>query len=169
MVAFFQVIRNDVGDDLPLGSGQLFSNSQLQRFMERSLVKINGVLATTFVVDASGVVTPTTSDKQDDAIILCTECLIAKREVARASRDAIRAKQDENSIDNSVGLGGLRDWSKSVCEDAKLKLDELRRETIGAADHGQIIWVGTERLDEDVDFDNTGDGNIESINKDLGE
>ncbi len=167
MSTLIKIIRNDIGDDLPLGSGQIYTDPQMVRFMERSLIKINGALATSFLVDVSGVVSPTPTNDQQDVIVLCSECVIARRELSTAARNAISAKQDENSVNTSVGLPALKQHATDICGEAKLKLNELFRELQGAGANGQIIWAGNERLFEDVDFDNTGDAQLESINIDL--
>ncbi len=166
MVDFLVIIRNDIGDDLPVGSGQIYSDIQIVTFMERALLKINGSLETTFIVNASGVIAPSGSAKENDAIVLCTECLIGRRELKKGARDAIKAKQDENTIDTSVGLTTLRENTANICRDARLLMIELRRE-VTAGIHGDIIWAGNERLFEEVDFDGTGSNTIEGVNIDL--
>jgi hypothetical protein len=170
MVNFLTIIRNDIGDDLPAGSGQLYSDGQIVAFMERSVNKVNAIINSTFLVSPSGTVSPSGSAKEDEAIILCTECLIARREYQKAARTSIKAKQDENSLDKSniakswaamaMGPGG-------VCDDAKTLLGELKREQAGAASDGQVIWSGNQRLFEDVDFDGTGNDDIFNINTDI--
>jgi hypothetical protein len=168
MASIIPIIREDIGDLLPASSGQLYSDSSLVTLIGRCLIHINGLLATSLTVSASGEIGPSgVPNQQVDAAILCTECLIAKRELNISARDSIKAKQDENSIDTSVALNARRDLMKDICGQAERALATLQRDLAGASSDGQIIWMGNTRLFEDVDFDGTGFDTLFDVNNDI--
>jgi hypothetical protein len=154
-------ISNQIREDIAITAGE-FTETQIEIFIVKSLNRLNRRLLLTGTTlelifnDSTGTITPTPNADIQDLIVLQAECLITGSRQASAVSKGIRVRDGDSEIDTTAGFGGHNDVSRNLCGDLDKAIEDYLWNKKGAAQNGQIVWYGNQRIQEDMDHDGQG-------------
>lgn len=158
-----QYLAADLGFTIAASGVYDYQQSTLDTIIAKATNRINLQLNTSYDYSyASGIFIGSDPSADIQTLIVSqAECLLLKREFNLSGRRGIRIRQDDNEVDLTGGLAPRMDYMRDICKDADDLMNAylLRKSAEAAAGIG-LIWEGTTRLFEAVDFDGTGHDTI---------
>lgn len=155
----FELVKIDIDENT-------LTNPQLEKFLTKTLDWLNFKLRLTgtggeLSFDGSkGEILPAPNSTIFSFIIMRMECLIVKRRQASAVGTGIKVRDGDSQIDTTASFAGHKTVVRDVCGELdkciERYLDDLSQGVFGdggAANNGDLIWHGNQRIIEDTDHD----------------
>lgn len=153
-------IRTDINDD---DATQTYSDDQLKIFVGKAASLLNTRLYNVPVGSGSvpliynwssgtAIFSDTFNDTTLTLLEMQVECLIAKRNYAKAISKGIQVRDGDTEINLTGGLSAYKDFIGNVkfgiCAQLDKLIDDLNRSVGGVENYGSLIWHGNSRIYE---------------------
>lgn len=150
-------IRTDINDD---GTTLTYTDDQLKIFIGKAASLLNTRLYNTPVSSGTApsiynwssgtaIFSDTFNDTMLTLLEMQTECLIAKRNFAKAISKGIQVRDGDTEINLTGSLSAHREFIGNikfgVCAQLDKLIDEINRSTGGPENYGNLIWKGNMR------------------------
>ena len=161
---------DDIIEDIKvdLGLTDEFTTSNYRRLIQKSLRRLNRRLRFTGTSDAmsytssTNSIAPALTDTLRDILVLQVECLISKERRRDAVGKGIKVKDGDTQIDTTASFRGHDSVVSDFCGDLDEAIkDYLLHEVDSPADHAEVIWYGSRKLEADMEHD--GEGSYDTI------
>lgn len=152
---------------LDMGLSNEFTQANYVRLIKKSLRRLNRRLRFTGTTNAlsynssTNNITPAPNDNITDLIILQIECLISKERRRDAVGKGIRVKDGDTEIDTTASFSGHSSVVSDFCGELDDAVKEyIRHEVDSPADHAEVVWYGSRRIEGEMDHDGEGDDSV---------